>query len=274
MSPAATLTHRCERGRRCVDHEVTEAGARLGATMDKPAGLCGSCERVAGRSIAGLPALYVALEQIVGLHEVNGKEQVSGTRERPVPPRLDVLAVQADIDATVTAWAAPVAARCAIAWDAAEVRRLRPGPRVARAARLLSGRLDALLELPVARIEGFVPGWSERHGLLTSNRSGQEGALRLLALSQRGHHLLTGGTGDARLPVPCPACEQPALVRANGSDQVECQSCHNYWPERDYRRLCLVLAEDYRAELARNKNRDRQRRHRERRRNANPYGDV
>jgi len=37
------------------------------------------------------------------------------------------------------------------------------------------------------------------------------------------------------------------LLRRNGMDHVECQSCPRRWPESDYRRLCLVLAEDYRA---------------------------
>lgn len=275
---AATLTHRCERGRQCVAGDVSSEAAdaargRLGAAIEAPTGLCRACARVVGRSIAALPRLYAELEAVVGLHEVTGKEQVSGTRERPIPPRLDVLVVQADIDATASAWAAPVAARCAITWDAADVRRLRPGPRVERAALLLSGRLDTLLELVSVPITGFVPDYSPRHGLLTSNRSGLEGALRLLALSQRGYRLVTGGDGDARLTVPCPACERPTLVRANGSDQVDCRACGNYWPESDYHRLCLVLADDYRAELARAKTRDRVRRHRERR-NANPDGEA
>lgn len=240
----ATLVHRCLRGRQCADHEATPDGRRLGAATEAPDSLCATCERRAGRAIAELPRLYVELETIVAQRSVTG-EHVSGTRELPTPPRLDVLTLQADIDATLCAWAQPVAGRCRIPWDLPRVRRLRPGPRVHRAAHLLASNLDALLRLPAVPVDV----WTADHGVITIKSAGLDGALRLLRLHQRGRQLVTGGPGDARLPVPCPQCEAPALVRRNGADQVSCQACGSSWPESDYRRLCLILADDYRAEL-------------------------
>lgn len=48
-----------------------------------------------------------------------------------------------------------------------------------------------------------------------------------------------------RLPAPCPSCDTLALTREDGSDQVECKACDRVWPEDDYRRLVLVVAQDY-----------------------------
>jgi hypothetical protein len=250
--------HRCARGRQCHEHEIRDDGRggqrRLGAAIDAPEGLCRACERVVGRALGELPALYVDLAAIVGQHRQAG-EHVSHTRALPTPARLDVLALQADIDATVCAWAAPVAARCAITWYTPALAYTRAGYRVARAARLLASQLDALLGLRAVQIAAWVPGWSEYQPpgrrLLAATLDGREGALRLLALHQRGRQLVSGGTGDARLPVPCPSCEAPALVRANGADQVTCRGCGNSWPEKDYRRLCLILAENYADEEVR-----------------------
>jgi hypothetical protein len=245
-----TLTHRCLRGRLCPDHDTTPDGHRVGAATEAPDSLCTTCERHTGRAVTELPRLYAELETIVAARSVAG-EHVSGTREQPTPPRLDVLTVQADIDATLTAWAQPVAGRCRIGWDTAAVRRLRPGPRVHRAAHVLGSNLDALLRLPAVPI-GV---WTADHGVISVKHNGLDGALRLLRLHQRGRQLVTGGSGDARLPVPCPQCEAPALVRHNGRDQVDCQACGSYWPESDYRRLCLILADDYRAERPRQRKR-------------------
>lgn len=239
----ATLTHHCLRGRHCHDHITTPDGHRVGADTAAPDSLCPGCERRTGRAIADLPRLYAELETIIGQRSVAG-EPVSGTREQPTPPRLDVLTLQAGIDATLTAWAGPVASRCRLDWSPPRVHRLRAGPRVHRAAHILASNMDALLRLPVLDIDV----WIADHGVITVKSNGVEGALRLVRLHQRGRHLVTGGTGDVRLPVPCPQCEAPALVRRNGGDQVTCEGCGSSWPENDYRRLCLILADDYRAE--------------------------
>jgi hypothetical protein len=245
-----TLTHRCVRGRQCADYESTPDGHRLGAATEAPDSLCATCERRAGRAVGELARLYVELETIVGQRCVAG-EHVSMTRELPTPPRLDVLALQAEIDATVSTWAQPVASRCRIPWHPPAMRRLRPGPRVHRAAHILATNLDALLRLTAEP----VGVWTADHGVITVRSSGVDAALRLLRLHQRGRHLVTGGTGDDRLPVPCPQCEAPALVRRNGADQVSCAACGSSWPESDYRRLCLILADDYRAERPRQRKR-------------------
>jgi hypothetical protein len=250
-----TLTHRCLRGRQCADHESTPDGGRLGAATEAPDSLCPACERRAQRAIRELPRLYAELETIIGQHASVG-EHVSGTRELPTPPRLDVLTLQGDIDWAVSTWAAPVAARCRIPWDESAMRRSRPGPRIERGAHILASNLDALLRLNAHEVPVWVPGYSERTGKrVPVKHNGTECALTILTLAQRGRHLVTGGSGDSRLPVPCPHCEARSLVRANGGEQVDCMSCGSYWPEAHYRRLCLVLADAFRPELRKRRRR-------------------
>jgi hypothetical protein len=239
------FTHRCVRGRRCADLEPTPDGGQLPAATVGPATLCETCERRAGRAIGDIPRLYTQLETIIGEHAAGG-EHVSGTREPMIPPRVDVLVLQARLDVTLTTWALPVVMRLGITtWDHRRIPHMRAGVRVSRAAAILAPNLDALLRVPDTPVLAWAAG-----RLAMTRRRGIDGALDLLALHERGRQLVTGGSGNARLPVPCPSCEAPALVRANGSDQVDCRACGRYWPESDYRRLCLILAEDYRPEVA------------------------
>lgn len=250
MTVAVDPTHRCLRGRRCSDLEATNDGDRLPAATVAPHSLCATCERHAGRAIGELPTLYTQLETIIAERPGAG-EHVSGTREPVIPPRVDVLVLQAGLDVTLTTWALPVARRLRLtSWDHRRAPHMRGGVRVSRAAALLASNLDALLRVP----EVPVLAWSAGK-LGMTRRRGIDGVLDLVALHERGRQLVTGGSGDARLPVPCPSCEAPALVRSNGQDQVDCRACGRYWPESDYRRLCLILAEDYRPEVARDRRR-------------------
>lgn len=250
-----TLTHRCIRGRQCADYEPSENGERVGAATEAPDSLCAVCERRAALAFAELPRLYVELETIIGQHAAAG-EHVSGTREQPTPPRMDVLTLQADIDTAVTPWAAQVAARCRIPWDEDAMSRSRPGPRIQRGAHILASNLDALVRLAAVEVQVWVPGWSERTGQrMPVKRNGTECVLTVLTLHRRGRHLVSGGSGDSRLPVPCPHCEARTLVRSNGRDQVDCMCCGSYWPESHYRRLCLVLADAWRPELRKRRRR-------------------
>jgi len=83
--------------------------------------------------------------------------------------------------------------------------------------------VSALLSAPFAEVVGF--------DVLTLVRRAERAA----GLDRLIH----------RLPAPCPSCDTLALVREDGSDQVECRACNRVWPEHDYRRLVLVVAQDY-----------------------------
>lgn len=232
--------HECLRQSRCVALLVDDEGHRHGAPTPAPDTLCDGCAGCVQRALDALPGDYVRLELILGEH-TRIQQRVSGTPELPAPPRLDVLDLQAAIDHTTTTWVEPVADHLGVDWDTHAVAHWRAGPRVARAARLLAAHVPALLALGPVDVIGPA-------GQVTT-RTGVEAALDLLDHHQRARLLVTGGSGDARLPVPCPRCEG-VLVRPNGMSHVGCRSCGSTWPEHDYQRLCLVLAEDYRAVAA------------------------
>jgi hypothetical protein len=236
--------HTCLRGRRCPDYDDDH---KSGKRIEARDGLCDSCQRRLSATLTDLPATYTRLEQMIADRKAGG-EKVSGTRENPLPPRVDVLTMQTDIDALVSTWSPLVARRLRVQWTERDMWQTRIGFRVSRGARLLAGAVEALLGLPVAEVPVWTPvGFDD----MSVKRSGLEAAADFLALGDRSRRLLSGGDGHARLPVPCPSCEAPALVRRNGADQVDCGSCGRRWPESDYRRLCLILADDYQPNRSR-----------------------
>jgi ribosomal protein S27E len=67
-----------------------------------------------------------------------------------------------------------------------------------------------------------------------------------LALARRAERAAGFDRLVHHLPVPCPSCDTRALTREDGAEQVECRACGRVWPEDDYRRLVVVVAQDYR----------------------------
>jgi hypothetical protein len=232
--------YRCARAGACRAAEVDHRGRRVGVGLEQPDTLCGGCVLAVRRAVAALPRDYAELELILDVRGRAG-EKVSGSPELPVPPRLDVLVAQANLDAELSCWVEPVAETLGVDWDTTAMAASRPGPRITRAANLLEPHVGLLLRLePLDML-----GWTAAR-LVPTTRTGLDGALALLQCHQRARLLSTGGSGDVRLPVPCPSCEG-LLVRRNGLSHVACQSCPRTWPEADYARLCAVLADDYRA---------------------------
>lgn len=237
---AVASGHRCRRARRCAQHQLDDAGRPLGAPTSRPHTLCDACAGRVGAACAALPADYAGLEQLLPVHRARPAEKVSGSGELAVPPRLDVLDLQAEIDHLAWTWAEPVAEQLGIDWDTTQVARCRPGPRLQRAAALLAAHTELLLRTEPTDLLGWIAG----HPVVLT-RDGVDGGVALLDAHQRAQLLITGGSGDVRLPLPCPLCEG-VLIRANGASQVDCRGCGRVWPEAEWRRLCLVQAQGYR----------------------------
>lgn len=80
--------------------------------------------------------------------------------------------------------------------------------------------------------------------LLSSSFAVRAGA-DAIALERRAERAAGVDRLVHRLPAPCPSCDRKALVREDGSEQVDCKACGRVWTEGDYRRLVVVVAADY-----------------------------
>jgi hypothetical protein len=246
------IPHRCARGDRCinrvrVDHDPgcecrchgqsaldaecdVEGGCGSvgldapkfeGGAIITPTGLCEACAMRVLRSLEELPLDYTELSLLLASGESGiTSDVIMGSKELQV-------------------WALPVARKLGIAWDANVGLECRPGWILDRAVRLLTRALDTFLALPER---------TYRYALDAEpvTRDGIGGALELT----RMHDLVRFAAGKTKLihelPTPCPRCEHMSLARHNGTDHVVCENCGVRWPEDQYKRLTLVLAEDYR----------------------------
>ena len=180
-----------------------------------------------------------ALDELIAASVNRGEgAKVSGSRELPTPILLGIEALRAEIDFEVQFWA-----EC-LGQETATAMRLRA--RVSRAVRWIGHRIDPLLALgPQLRTTWTVEGeparevTGERHATETA---GLAGALHLVALHGRVR-VVAGRTKLVhRHFAACAHCGQRALVRQDGSDQVECESCGNGFDEKHYDWFARVTA--------------------------------
>lgn len=211
-----------------------------GGAILAPAGLCEACYRRVDRALEELPLDYVELNFLLASGESGiTSDVVMGSRELQIPMRVSIEALQASMVHEVSVWSIPLARKLGVTWDASQGLNCRPGWLLGRGLKLLRGGLDTFLTLPAR---------TYRYALDTQpvTRDGIGAALELM----RMHDLVRFAAGKTKLvhklPSPCPRCERMTLVRYNGTEHVTCESCGVRWPEKDYTRLTLVLAEDYR----------------------------
>lgn len=203
-------------------------------------GLCEACTWHVVRALREMPTDYTELHLLLASGETGiTSDMVMGSRELQVPIRVSIEALQASMLHELQAWAEPAAERLGIAWDTGQVRHCRPGWVLQRCSQLLGRSVDVLLDLPEQEYRYAMDSdWIVRDGI--------GGALELA----RMHDMVRFAAGKTklvhRLPTPCPRCERETLCRYNGTEHVICESCAAFWPNDQYKRLCLVLAEDYR----------------------------
>lgn len=195
--------------------------------------VCDGCRARLAVQLAEVADLHAALPDVLEPAR-KGTQRVSGSREAPLPLRVDVLDLslplrgsQAVHDPHGDQTGSLPVATVLDAWarDWAETRgkgeRL-PVPTVAVLARWLGDRL----------------GWAcDEHPAV--DEFAAELGTTLAAL--RGVHGLT--RLRHRLPAPCPSCELLLVYRDDGADWIECGGCHRLWSEDEWARLVTVLAE-------------------------------
>lgn len=226
-----------------AEHEKPVEPVFEGSPILVAIGLCEACTTRVTRALSELPLDYTELHFLLGSGESGiASDIVVFSKELQVPIRVSVEALQASMVHETQAWAEPVAERLGVDWDNEQMKHCRPGFVLQRAANLLVNGIGVFLGLPDQEYRHHSSGeWVERDGI--------EGALQLLHL----HDMVRFAAGKTklihRLPTPCPRCQQKSLVRYNGADVIECESCPKIaraiWSEQDYRRLSLVLADDW-----------------------------
>ncbi len=234
----------------------------LGALLADP-GLCQSCARHVRSAIAQLPGDVTELSSPellcpTGERRWRDPDMPAAPHTKPgsrTPWRDDVYALVELIDAETTMWANSVARAAGMdppttldvdedgqrldprtgEWSPADLARLPRGARVAKCCALLGHRMPYLLGLPTTehparsvtarRGDGHDPDTTTVYGDdLWANRTGVDGALLLLGL-HRDTERLTGRAPADLLPLPCPKCKRPALVRLHSAGRIDCRSC-------------------------------------------------
>jgi hypothetical protein len=242
---------RCARGTRCADRSPERdpngkpTGAMLAAPITTDRGLCTGCVRDVTHALGHLTGDVVELTMLLGRVGMSAEVVVSSSPDLQIPIRVNVEALRAQIDSELQAWAEPVAEQLGIEWDTTAVHRTRMGPRVQRAAHLLTRSVDTLLALPPQEHPAWVdgePAWDiELDCQDTVIRDGVDAGITLIDLHRLAYAALGRTKLVHRLPAPCPWCDRVSLVRHNGSDHVECEHCHRKIDQRHYDWLVAVV---------------------------------
>lgn len=227
----------------------------FGAQILHPEGLCEMCAAHVGQAISHLPLDVAELTVLMAATGSAGDgAKVRSTRTPPVPIRVGIEALRAEIDHELQCWAEPVAEALGIDWDTTAQQQSRLGHRVQKAARLLAAAVPALLALPAQEHMAWADGepvWDDDGWHDTVHRDGITGALHLVELHRRVYSVAGRTRLVHRLTGPCPWCSQRTLTRENGADVVRCESeqCRGRAvPERYYDWLAAVVAAEERRQ--------------------------
>lgn len=173
---------------------------------------CPRCYQRLERVLAELPATAQSLRDILGSTGQGSGDKIKRTKGSPPLP-LNVSAHDhlEHLTGVVLSWTMLVA----------EERGLRGPDRPDRYAGWLLSQLDWIAGQP----------WVDD---LDDEVRDAVRVAEALARTRPGWHVL---------PVPCPGCAGMTLGRWDGDDHVGCP-CGERWPEGDYPRLVMVLADD------------------------------
>lgn len=245
--------HRCRRADRCADRERAierpavcepcachngpgwactvlggcghlhpEQTVYYGAHIATPDGLCETCTAHCAHAIRHLKGDVAELSMLIGRTGGGQGDKVTQTRELPVPIRLGVEALRAEIDDQTQVWAELVAEALGIEWDTQKARDSRMGVRVTRAADLLVQAIDTLVALP----EQELFGWDAdgRPADESTYMDGVDAALHLSHLHWRAYRIAGRTRLVHRLLPRCEFCGQRTLVRDDGDEDARCES--------------------------------------------------
>ena len=237
--------HACKAGKRCRARTRTEDDKGwTPAATHTPHTMCDPCIRWVETDAAALWADYLALHHMVG-ERPNTQHDSGSKRPDPtsqIPINVHVDALMRDIVDTVERSAEQIS-------DVLHI----DNPQNENPTALLAAAL-AIVEPNItilARVREFDSHqWNEAGDQLVAvDTDGAKLCLKLAELHHRAQNQLGETQGRDRMPVPCPRCEHSTLGRWHGAENVNCLHCGSSWTESDYKRMTLILADDY-QELA------------------------
>jgi hypothetical protein len=183
--------------------------------------ICDWCTKRVGDALDALPGHYRELQRELP-RSTSRHELVSGSRTPQPPLRVDIIDTMADTAKILARWEDLTRAEFGYSPRRTDVREQ---VAVARACRFLRGQLGRVLGEP------DLAGAFARNTLDCRARLGT-----MLGWNELRH----------RLPAPCPACSERALLRYSGDSYVRCVACRSAWHESEYAHLILVLTEEAR----------------------------
>ena len=257
--PAAA---RCARAERCSAATTSDTGEPAAAWADTPSPFCRKDTARVCRSLADMPRRYVSLRIQIGIKPRMGEDsKVTGSRDAPIPVRLDIDALIRDMLLILVSWEERVAEIAGLARPAAALsRRRRDEVAVTTAVKTLAPRVDILFALtpqPMMRVKpipardkvtdwaaaltataaaGFVhPGG----GYVTADipLAGPDAGLEILNLGDRCRRALRETTPPPLLldGIPCRRCEHLALTAAPEPEwKSECSQCGDLLSQAEY----------------------------------------
>ncbi len=189
--------HPCRREHECSDPDTDAQGHSV--PRQTHTAFCVVDTGLVSQALAEIPTLYYELNCLLPRGgSASNSSPVSGTQERQLPLRLDILTLQEDVEATLRD-------------HAARLRGFVSPPRrmavaVHQDSSYLRVRLSALLSLD----EG---------------RTGTEAGLYYLLWQHHARRIQGQHRQAERMPLPCPQCDVKSLIREYGSETTECRSC-------------------------------------------------
>jgi len=226
--------------------------------------VCDSCRSRLASDLRELPDLYALLPSVMSPGSSGESTKVSGSRDAPVPPNLDV------VDLLLPVRPGSVGVR--MRFDARGLPGLRPQdpPQPVNWATeggdpLQVGSLSVLTVLdfwardwceardvgenPPTPVVASMAAWLSGERLrwaCDSHPAIEEFADDIRRLVRVTRRLLNVAKVVFRLPVPCPSaeCDRMALHREAGGEYIECGACGRLWTESEYQRLAVVAAAD------------------------------
>lgn len=241
---AISLQDRCARDARCTGVTTTTDGHPIADQVQAPTPFCGRDVYAIGRALASLPERYVQLRTKIGDKPTIVGEPVSGSREAPIPLRVDVDATIRDMLLVLLSWEERVAAVARLTRPATWLsRRRRDEIALPQAVTTLQSWLELLLCLPAepmtrilpirgrAALPAGVAGMVHPHGgyiEATIDLAGAHAGLEVLHLVYKTRQVLGETTPPpVRLDgIPCRGCEALAMqVCPDPHYRSECTEC-------------------------------------------------